>query len=1591
MSPSKFCTVAAQRFSSVSSHVVLAFVLLECTFFIGGIQRVNFLRVLNNSINSCVRAELPPTSLEEESVSSGVYLPSERLRERQFDQAQRLIAAGRMADATALLDEMLTAEQDVFLEAGNTNDQTCRSMKARVAEIIGTLPEAGAEAYQLQFRTRANRALEAALRENDDEGIIAVARRWFHTKAGHRAAILTAARFLETGQPLAAEAWLERIGSSSMSNLPDNLLPTFKLMQATTSIAINPSEKIKVGDLLDDVNSPTRLGGEPIPEKNLLRDKLLINKLRVATAGSGAHSNLATENWEMSRGTPDRNSVRPCDRPLLVPRFRVPLTLHPQEQQLLVKRRELLAEQGSPVLPSGTPLAVGNSLLVQSRAGVMAIDFESGKRLWIEGKLAPSAITNRGQNEVEERGAHPLDSLFYDTTSSTLSSNGELVFVVDRDTSPTSRQRLLQRSGSRTNNRSNRLVAYDISDNGQLVWQLPRINEKLPDEQPDSRWFLGSPLPLGNELMVLVEERQQIRLDILASETGETIWSQPLAEVDVEYDINNRDDRKQLGLSPAFAEGILVCPTGAGAAIAVDLATRTLLWAYRFTIPKPDDVRRLANGIQLRLQVLAGNMAGMQMKSSAQGNTDGGKWIDSLPIITGDRVLLTPAGSEFLHCVNVRTGELLWRSPRADFITVAGVTNRMVILLGQKTAAAVSLDDGKIVWKQTIGTNDELVCGRGILSGNRLYVPIDSPAVVEVDTTNGEVVGTSLGRGSSLPGNLISYRGEVISQGLDSLDVYHQTADLERGIETALRKNPDDPWAVNWRGELKLDEGNTTEGLADIRRVHGNEGPRPSASALSRAIQFALKNDFPAAADFWSEGVEIATSQKTAETIRQLAAEGFLQAHEPMKAWEVCKDCLRPSTSSAPNDNEALLRDPIDTSLWIASSRWFQRKLNQILEASSSEKIELTIDEDEKNEFQKAISVQAPSDRHVALELFIDRFAGRKLEATAMSSLRTTLQTELSDLTGIARQNILLQLQLLSQGNSQQQQLSQDEPRQTDATNGFVNNNWPLGQVDVTQSQEAAEVGDVLNKPTQIRLIHARNSGFPNATLEHTGRSIILRDQFGVAIGDAISIDLEKAKHPQLTNYFRLRSHSAYLISRILLLQTSHALTAFEICEPADGEHRLLWATTDEQTIYPRQTFSTPTPSTSLERLLRPLGHLPLQSKVAVELSNHQIQRTPMFRVGNPHRTGVPIISGNTLELRHIRTGKILWRRRNIPVGSEVFGDSEVLCVTGRDGKNSQILSMRDGHLVSSHDIPPRQDRLSASGTHLLVISQNDSETADNVQLTVIDVRDNSQHVIGEYPPSARGLIVDDDIFLVVTPDGNLNAIDIAAGRTKFSTTLQEMPNGFQQLRCLPWQDTYILFAVRKENREDEKRFNGIDAINQFGNGSGQLKAESSTIWAISQLTGDMIWSRPASVQRHIVHSPQPFGLPTLIFGRRLRMANTSTGQGGHLRGRYRLSLLCLDKRSGSLLHIDDKIRMDPDQNTGTAELSIRGDAVNSTVAMRILSRRQMGGNIPKIMLHFTGAPTENTQPFRAEEEPLVYTDILSEVQHWIFRAIIGQ
>ncbi|MCP4501261.1 MAG: hypothetical protein GY822_14975, partial [Deltaproteobacteria bacterium] len=98
----------ARRRPRTSARLFCVATFALCGLLVLGIRIPNITHSLRNAFFPFVRADDSSEATPEELVvNNGVYLPSERLRERQFDQAQRLIAGGRMADATALLDEML--------------------------------------------------------------------------------------------------------------------------------------------------------------------------------------------------------------------------------------------------------------------------------------------------------------------------------------------------------------------------------------------------------------------------------------------------------------------------------------------------------------------------------------------------------------------------------------------------------------------------------------------------------------------------------------------------------------------------------------------------------------------------------------------------------------------------------------------------------------------------------------------------------------------------------------------------------------------------------------------------------------------------------------------------------------------------------------------------------------------------------------------------------------------------------------------------------------------------------------------------------------------------------------------------------------------------------------------------------------------------------------------------------------------------------------------------------------------------------------------------------------------------------------------
>src|SRR6185369_12312211 len=149
-----------------------------------------------------------------------------------------------------------------------------------------------------------------------------------------------------------------------------------------------------------------------------------------------------------------------------------------------------------------------------------------------------------------------------------------------------------------------------------------------------SAFFLGAPLPVGDQVYALAEFSGEIRLLCLDARTGNLEWKQPLATIE-SYSITNDPSRRLAGASPSLADGILVCPTSAGAVVAVDLTTRTLRWGYQFT--RSDMTGNRGAGFRQPFQ-------------QVQSVTSVSKWLDSTATIAEGSVVLTPPESQQLHC-----------------------------------------------------------------------------------------------------------------------------------------------------------------------------------------------------------------------------------------------------------------------------------------------------------------------------------------------------------------------------------------------------------------------------------------------------------------------------------------------------------------------------------------------------------------------------------------------------------------------------------------------------------------------------------------------------------------------------------------------------------------------------------------------------------------------------------------------------------------------------------------------------------------------------------------------------------------------------
>ena len=517
----------------------------------------------------------------------------------------------------------------------------------------------------------------------------------------------------------------------------------------------------------------------------------------------------AADRWLMFRGDAARNVAAAGSAPLFSLCWRIPTLTDLERPSAADERmrqlRQIYQEQGSVILSGLHPLVVDDVVLMRDVRTLWAIDFETGKRRWYVPADDPlEALSKRdGNNDPWQQVTMLAPRLWEDGTYGTLSSDGRCVFSIedvalenDNNGNMPFGWGGMGRGSNANQGPCNRLAAHDIR-NGKLIWQIGGLPAALALRQAGSI-FLGPPLPLRGQLYVLAEVNDEIRLLALDAGNGNTLWSQQLAVV--QHNFAPDSLRRNVGVSPSYADGILICPTGTGGVVALDLATHSLRWGYSYSHGQ--------NAMEVRQRMMMGRFGGYYMNG-----TPTARWADGTATIVDGRVLVTAAEADALFALSLIDGTPLWDPlPRQDDLYVACVHAGKIVLVGRRGIHAVNLSDGKAAWKgRTVAFPDGgAPSGLGFRTGNRYYVPLSSAEVAVVDLDAGKIVQTSKSHDGEIPGNLVCYKDKVISQGWEGVEVFFQADALRDELQRRLAAKPDDAEALRLQGEVFLQGDNCT-------------------------------------------------------------------------------------------------------------------------------------------------------------------------------------------------------------------------------------------------------------------------------------------------------------------------------------------------------------------------------------------------------------------------------------------------------------------------------------------------------------------------------------------------------------------------------------------------------------------------------------------------------------------------------------------------------------------------------------------------------------------------------------------------------------
>ena len=420
-------------------------------------------------------------------------------------------------------------------------------------------------------------------------------------------------------------------------------------------------------------------------------------------------------------------------------------------------------------------------------------------------------------------------------------------------------------------------------------------------------------------------------------------------------------------------------------------------------------------------------------------------------------MLLTPPESAEIHCLDLRSGKLLWKRRQGDALFVGCVDHGNVLLVGPQAVQALCLSDGAPAWKQegvSLPTG-ALPAGQGYLSEGRYFLPLTSGQIAEIEMAAGEITHEEPANPNVVLGNLICYRGSVLSQSPLVLDKFEQLDLFQKRTESALAQNPRDASAIRELAEIKSAAGEKVEAVRLLKNAL-ELAPEDAVTQeiLVELLLDQLSSDYAAnRADVPLVARLIHSREQQIELLR-IDAAGIDKPDNRLNAWDAY---LRLADFTA--EEPAYLQ--MDDQYTVRSDRWISSRLSAIWSVASAEQRKTLVNK---------IAVRRPSLSNSLTAAELHHYLAHLGELPGSDDVRLTLANFLVERDRAQEAEIEL-LQLIASSDRATQaaatELMAKSYAKSDQRKDGSSFKWPRGHVDAESLATAAAAPQNRERPTR--------------------------------------------------------------------------------------------------------------------------------------------------------------------------------------------------------------------------------------------------------------------------------------------------------------------------------------------------------------------------------------------------------------------------------------------------------------------------------------------------------------------------------------------